>query len=95
MRIAAIGDLHVQETDESPYRELFTEISSHADVLLRVVGLLVEPLLRARARKHRERGAEDDQRDHRRDGELDHREPALVLEAAHGVGTAATNGDSR
>jgi Icc-related predicted phosphoesterase len=34
MRIAAIGDLHVQETDESPYRELFTEISSHADVLL-------------------------------------------------------------
>ena len=34
MRVAAIGDLHVQENDEAPYRELFTEISSHADVLL-------------------------------------------------------------
>ena len=34
MRIAAIGDLHVQETDEAPYRELFAEISNHADVLL-------------------------------------------------------------
>ena len=34
MRVAAIGDLHVQENDEAPYRELFSEISSHADVLL-------------------------------------------------------------
>ena len=34
MRVAAIGDLHVQENDEAPYRELFTEISRHADVLL-------------------------------------------------------------
>jgi Icc-related predicted phosphoesterase len=34
MRVAAIGDLHVQENDEAPYRELFTEISNHADVLL-------------------------------------------------------------
>ncbi|HEX6784924.1 MAG TPA: metallophosphoesterase [Sphingomicrobium sp.] len=34
MRVAAIGDLHVQETDEAPYRELFTEIANHADVLL-------------------------------------------------------------
>ena len=34
MRVAAIGDLHVQESDVAPYRELFTEISSHADVLL-------------------------------------------------------------
>jgi len=34
MRIAAIGDLHVQETDDAPYRELFAEISNHADVLL-------------------------------------------------------------
>src|SRR5437868_5074089 len=33
MRVAAIGDLHVQETDVAPYRELFAEISSHADVL--------------------------------------------------------------
>src|SRR6476469_9143729 len=34
MRIAAIGDLHVQESDSAPYRELFAEISNHADVLL-------------------------------------------------------------
>jgi Icc-related predicted phosphoesterase len=34
MRVAAIGDLHVQENDDAPYRELFNEISSHADVLL-------------------------------------------------------------
>jgi len=34
MRVAAIGDLHVQETDEAPYRDLFTEIAQHADVLL-------------------------------------------------------------
>ena len=33
MRVAAIGDLHVQETDVAPYRELFAEISSNADVL--------------------------------------------------------------
>ena len=34
MRVAAIGDRHVQESDEAPYRELFTEIAQHADVLL-------------------------------------------------------------
>ena len=34
MRVAAIGDLHVQESDEAPYRELFAEIGQHADVLL-------------------------------------------------------------
>lgn len=34
MRIAAIGDLHVQESDDAPYRDLFAEISNHADVLL-------------------------------------------------------------
>jgi Icc-related predicted phosphoesterase len=34
MRVAAIGDLHVQENDEAPYRELFAEISNQADVLL-------------------------------------------------------------
>ena len=34
MRVAAIGDLHVQESDDAPYRELFTEIAQHADVLL-------------------------------------------------------------
>ena len=34
MRVAAIGDLHVQENDTAPYRELFAEISQHADVLL-------------------------------------------------------------
>jgi len=34
LRVAAIGDLHVQETDSAPYRELFTEISGTADVLV-------------------------------------------------------------
>src|SRR4029079_1564782 len=34
MRVAAIGDLNVQESDVAPYRELFAEISQHADVLL-------------------------------------------------------------
>jgi Icc-related predicted phosphoesterase len=34
MRVAAIGDLHVTEDADAPYRELFTEISGAADVLL-------------------------------------------------------------
>jgi Icc-related predicted phosphoesterase len=34
LRVAAIGDLHVREDDRAPYREMFTEISNHADVLL-------------------------------------------------------------
>ena len=34
MRIAAIGDLHVMEDSVAPYRELFAEISTQADVLL-------------------------------------------------------------
>jgi Icc-related predicted phosphoesterase len=34
LRVAAIGDLHVQESDKAPYRELFTEISATADVLV-------------------------------------------------------------
>ena len=34
MRIAAIGDLHVQEDSIAPYRELFGEVSNQADVLL-------------------------------------------------------------
>lgn len=34
MRVAAIGDLHVQEDDVAPYREMFAEISSQADVLV-------------------------------------------------------------
>ena len=34
MRVAAIGDLHVQEDSVAPYRELFTEISGNADVLV-------------------------------------------------------------
>lgn len=34
MRIAAIGDLHVAETHVAPYRELFAEISTKADVLI-------------------------------------------------------------
>lgn len=34
LRVAAIGDLHVQENDVAPYRELFSEISSMADVLV-------------------------------------------------------------
>ena len=33
LRLAAIGDLHVQENDNAPYRDLFAEISSKADVL--------------------------------------------------------------
>jgi Icc-related predicted phosphoesterase len=32
--VAAIGDLHVTETSEHPYRELFAEISDRADVLV-------------------------------------------------------------
>ena len=32
MRVAAIGDLHVQETSVTPYREMFAEISVNADV---------------------------------------------------------------
>ena len=34
MRIAAIGDLHVQEDSVAPYRETFSEVSNQADVLL-------------------------------------------------------------
>ena len=34
LRIAAIGDLHVQEDSVAPYRDLFAEVSNHADVLL-------------------------------------------------------------
>ena len=34
LRVAAIGDLHVQETDVAPYREMFAEIGSVADVLV-------------------------------------------------------------
>jgi Icc-related predicted phosphoesterase len=34
LRVAAIGDLHVQENDTAPYRELFTEISAVADILV-------------------------------------------------------------
>src|SRR4051812_415260 len=34
LRVAAIGDLHVMEDSAAPYRELFTEISAAADVLL-------------------------------------------------------------
>ena len=34
LRVAAMGDLHVQESDAAPYRELFSEISSAADVLV-------------------------------------------------------------
>jgi Icc-related predicted phosphoesterase len=34
LRVAAIGDLHVREDSNAPYRELFTEISSSADVLV-------------------------------------------------------------
>jgi len=34
LRVAAIGDLHVMEESVAPYRELFTEISSVADVLV-------------------------------------------------------------
>nr|NUR37525.1 metallophosphoesterase [Sphingomonas sp.] len=34
LRIAALGDLHVQEDSVAPYRDLFGEVSNHADVLL-------------------------------------------------------------
>jgi Icc-related predicted phosphoesterase len=34
LRVAAIGDLHVQEDSVGPYRELFAEMSGSADVLL-------------------------------------------------------------
>ena len=34
LRVAAIGDLHVQESDVAPYRELFAEIANNADVLV-------------------------------------------------------------
>jgi Icc-related predicted phosphoesterase len=34
LRIAAIGDLHVMEDSVAPYRELFTEMSNNADVLV-------------------------------------------------------------
>jgi Icc-related predicted phosphoesterase len=34
LRVAAIGDLHVMEDSVAPYRELFTEISGEADVLV-------------------------------------------------------------
>src|SRR3954468_7478619 len=34
LRVAAIGDLHVMEDSVAPYRELFTEISDAADVLV-------------------------------------------------------------
>ncbi len=34
MRVAAIGDLHVQENSVAPYRDMFAEISSTADVLV-------------------------------------------------------------
>jgi Icc-related predicted phosphoesterase len=34
MRVAAIGDLHVQEDSVAPYREMFTEISGAADVVI-------------------------------------------------------------
>ncbi len=34
MRVAAIGDLHVQEDSVAPYREMFAEISASADVVV-------------------------------------------------------------
>src|SRR5690242_16311485 len=34
LRVAAIGDLHVMEDSPAPYRELFTQISAEADVLV-------------------------------------------------------------
>ena len=34
LKVAAIGDLHVMEDSVAPYRELFTEISGSADVLV-------------------------------------------------------------
>ena len=32
--VAAIGDLHVMEDSVAPYRELFSDVSNHADVLV-------------------------------------------------------------
>lgn len=34
VRVAALGDLHVTETPARPYRDLFAQVSSEADVLL-------------------------------------------------------------
>lgn len=34
LRVAAIGDLHVQEDSVAPYRDMFSEISNNADVLV-------------------------------------------------------------
>ncbi|MBV9527769.1 metallophosphoesterase [Sphingomonas sp.] len=34
LRVAAIGDLHVQESDKAPYREMFAEMSTAADVVV-------------------------------------------------------------
>jgi Icc-related predicted phosphoesterase len=34
LRVAAIGDLHVMEDSVAPYRELFTEVSGVADVIV-------------------------------------------------------------
>jgi Icc-related predicted phosphoesterase len=34
LRVAAIGDLHVQEDSVAPYRDIFAEISTKADVLV-------------------------------------------------------------
>jgi Icc-related predicted phosphoesterase len=34
LRVAAIGDLHVMEDSIAPYRELFSEVSAQADVLV-------------------------------------------------------------
>ena len=34
MRVAAMGDLHVQENNVAPYRDMFAEISAVADVLV-------------------------------------------------------------
>ena len=34
LRVAAIGDLHVMEDSVAPYRELFSEVSNHADVVV-------------------------------------------------------------
>ena len=34
LRVAAIGDLHVQEDNTAPYRDMFGEVSNHADVIL-------------------------------------------------------------
>lgn len=34
LRVAAIGDLHVQESDHAPYRDLFADVAREADVLV-------------------------------------------------------------